>query len=267
MIPKIIHYCWLSNDPIPQQHQDCMQTWKTILPDYKWIKWDLSRFDINSSVWVREAFENKKYAFAADYIRLYAIFTMGGVYMDMDVEVLKPFDKFLENDFFTFNEYYPKRFQELGSDALLDANGRRIKDGKIAFGLQAAVLGGEKGSNHVKELMSYYENRHFVLPDGNLDTSIIAPTIYAHIAERWGFIYRDIEQKMNDRATIYPSKYVAATGDMRDNSNYAVHHCAHSWASSINQSKLRHFKKKLCVRIAMLAKRLFYLTTARICVF
>lgn len=78
MIPKIIHYCWLSNDPIPQQLKDCMKTWKQVLPDYEWVKWDFTRFDINSSAWVKEAFENKKYAFAADYIRLYAIYTMGG---------------------------------------------------------------------------------------------------------------------------------------------------------------------------------------------
>ena len=254
MVPKNIHYCWLSNDPIPQQLQDCMQTWKTILPDYKWIKWDFSRFDINSSVWVKEAFENKKYAFAADYIRLYAIYTMGGVYLDMDIEVLKPFDKFLENSFFTFNEYYPKRFMELGNDALLDTNGRRVKDGKIAFGLQAAVLGGEKGSKPIKELMSYYENRHFVLPDGNLDTSIIAPTIYANIAEQWGFVYRDVEQRLSDRVTIYPSTCVAATVDMKADSNYAVHHCAHSWASNIDQPKLRHFFLNICRKIATLIK-------------
>ena len=32
MIPKIIHYCWLSNDPIPQKLKECMETWKEKLP-------------------------------------------------------------------------------------------------------------------------------------------------------------------------------------------------------------------------------------------
>ena len=85
MIPKIIHYCWLSNDKIPQNLQQCMVSWKEKLPDYKFIKWDFSRFDKECSPWVKEAFEHKKYAFACDFIRLYAVYNYGGIYMDMDI--------------------------------------------------------------------------------------------------------------------------------------------------------------------------------------
>ena len=74
MIPKIIHYCWLSNDAVPQELQMYMATWKEKLPSYEFILWNFDRFDINSSLWVRQAFEAKKYAFAADYIRLYAVY-------------------------------------------------------------------------------------------------------------------------------------------------------------------------------------------------
>lgn len=254
MIPKIIHYCWLSNDPIPQSLLDCMHSWKEKLPDYTWLKWDLQRFDINSSVWVKEAFEAKKYAFAADYIRLYAIYTMGGVYLDMDIKVLKPLDDFLDNDFFTFNEYYPRRFKELNNESLLDAQGHRIREGKIAFGLQAAILGGEKGSSFVKELMGYYEDRHFLLQDGSLDTQIIAPTIYVRIAEKYGFVYRDVKQDLGNRVTIYPSYYVAATGDMISNSNYAIHYCAHSWASTIHMPVW----KRLWIKSQIIINKIFH---------
>ena len=89
MIPKIIHYCWLSNDPIPEKLQEYMKSWKEKLPDYEFKLWNFDCFDINSSQWVKEAFEAKKYAFAADYIRLYAVYNYGGIYMDMDVEVIK----------------------------------------------------------------------------------------------------------------------------------------------------------------------------------
>ena len=131
MIPKIIHYCWLSTDPVPQKLLDCMETWKKVLPDYQWVKWDLSRFDINSTVWTREAFQKKKYAFAADYIRLYAIYTMGGIYLDMDVEVVKSFDDFLDNDFFTFSEYYPEWFEKYHCECYLDENYHRIKGEEV----------------------------------------------------------------------------------------------------------------------------------------
>ena len=99
MIPKIIHYCWLSNDPIPEKLQEYMQSWKEKLPDYEFKLWNFDCFDINSSQWVKEAFEAKKYAFAADYIRLYAVYNYGGIYMDMDVEGIKSFNPLLNNDY------------------------------------------------------------------------------------------------------------------------------------------------------------------------
>ena len=75
MIPKIIHLCWLSGDPYPEEIQKCLDTWKEHLPDYEVWLWDTKRFDISSATWTRQAFEAKKYAFAADYIRLYALYT------------------------------------------------------------------------------------------------------------------------------------------------------------------------------------------------
>ena len=72
MIPKIIHLCWLSGDPYPTEIKKCLDTWKKYLPDYEVWVWDTKRFDINSTIWTKQAFEAKKYAFAADYIRLYA---------------------------------------------------------------------------------------------------------------------------------------------------------------------------------------------------
>ena len=80
MIPKIIHYCWLSNDPIPENMQKWMSTWKK-LNGYEFILWNFDRFDINSSIWVKQAFNAKKYAFAADYIRAFALYNYGGIYM------------------------------------------------------------------------------------------------------------------------------------------------------------------------------------------
>ena len=99
MIPKIIHYCWLSGDEIPEKLQLCMASWKKFLPEYEFMLWDLDRFDINQILWTKQAFESKKYAFAADYIRLYAIYTYGGIYLDMDVEVLKSFNPLLNRKY------------------------------------------------------------------------------------------------------------------------------------------------------------------------
>ena len=83
MIPKIIHYCWLSNDPFPEKIQMCIDSWKKVMPDYELKLWDTHNFDIeNSTPYVKEAFANRKWAFVADYIRLYALYTEGGIYLD-----------------------------------------------------------------------------------------------------------------------------------------------------------------------------------------
>ena len=69
MIPKIIHYCWLGDDPYPEKIQRCIDSWSKYLPDYEFVLWNKERFDIHSVPWVEQAYEAKKYAFAADYIR------------------------------------------------------------------------------------------------------------------------------------------------------------------------------------------------------
>ena len=105
-MPKIIHYCWLSGEPYPELVQRCMQSWKEKLPDYEFMLWDMNRFDIHSVPWVEQACAAKKWAFAADYIRLYALYNYGGIYLDSDVEVLKSFDDLLELPYFFGREHY-----------------------------------------------------------------------------------------------------------------------------------------------------------------
>ena len=95
MIPKIIHYCWLSGDPFPDLINKCIDSWHNILSDYEFMLWDTRKIDVNSNLWLKQAYENKKYAFAADYIRFFALYHYGGIYLDADVEVLKDFKSLL----------------------------------------------------------------------------------------------------------------------------------------------------------------------------
>lgn len=96
MIPKKIHLCWLGGGKYSPLIRHCIDSWYRILPDYEIILWDTGRFDVNSVPWVKEAFAAKKYAFASDYIRAYALYHEGGIYLDSDVEVLKTFDPLLQ---------------------------------------------------------------------------------------------------------------------------------------------------------------------------
>ncbi len=144
MIPKIIHLCWLSGDPYPADIQRCLDSWKEYLPDYEVMLWDRKRFDVNSTLWTKQAFENRKYAFAADYIRLYALYNYGGIYLDSDVLMYKSFDDLLHLPYF------------MGCD--------------FVGSFEPAVLGFEKHSHVIGHVLKHYDGRSFVKPDGSFDT-------------------------------------------------------------------------------------------------
>ena len=97
MIPKVIHYCWFGRGPKGDLANKCIESWKRFLPDYEIKEWNEDNFDVNMYQYTKEALENKKYAFVTDVVRLYALYTEGGVYMDTDVEVLKSFNPFLHH--------------------------------------------------------------------------------------------------------------------------------------------------------------------------
>jgi len=107
MIPKIIHLRWFSGEEYPKMIKRCLKSWKRHLPDYQIRLWDESNFDISQApLFVRQAYNAKKWAFAADYIRCWALYNYGGVYLDTDVEVLRPLDDFLNNRLFIFTQVF-----------------------------------------------------------------------------------------------------------------------------------------------------------------
>jgi mannosyltransferase OCH1-like enzyme len=82
MIPKIIHYCWISAEEYPQKIKECMTSWEKHLPGYELRKWDASNFVMDSTKWTSDAIKVNAYAVAADYIRFYALYNYGGIYLD-----------------------------------------------------------------------------------------------------------------------------------------------------------------------------------------
>ena len=206
MIPKIIHYCWLSGDPIPEEFQRYMDGWRQKLPDYEFKKWTLESFDINSSFWAKEAFERKRYATAADVVRLYAIYTMGGIYLDMDIEVKKDFAP------------------------LLDAPLMLAYENPQKDRIEAGVFGAEKGNPFIKACLDYYDGRHFVNPDGTLPV-ITLPEIMYTCLTRAGY-----------KGDLYPCSYFTAksyeTGEI-----FAVHHFAGGWKTE-RQKRWHGFEKR-----------------------
>ena len=92
MIPKIIHYCWFGRNPLPALTLKCIESWNTHLPDYEIIEWNEDNFDVNQFSFAKDAYDSKKYAFVSDVCRLYVLSKYGGIYLDTDMEILKPLD-------------------------------------------------------------------------------------------------------------------------------------------------------------------------------
>lgn len=218
-IPKIIHFCWLSGDPYPDLVRCCIQSWKEKLPDYEIILWDKERFDIHSVPWVEQACAAKKWAFAADYIRLYALYNYGGIYLDSDVEVLRSFDDLLERSYFFGREHTPDRID-------------------VSHIVEAATFGAEPKHPIIKKCLDYYEGRKFKLEDGVFDTTVL-PHIMATVLNDAGVLSELLPMHYfspkNTRTQI-----VEANAE-----TYSVHHFNGSWYS-LAQRKHVDARIRLC---------------------
>ena len=209
MIPKIIHYCWFGKGKMPALALKCIKSWKKHLPDYKIMEWNEDNFDIDLYRFAAEAYKERKFAFVADVCRLHALKEMGGIYLDTDVEFLKPLSSLMLNhNAFTGFE-----------DNLL---------------LSSAIMGSEKDGKWINELLAHYDDRSFYLPNGELDTNPNTEIITAFMQENKKVRIDNSLQKLRDYCTIYPSTYfspkswktftVTITKHTR-----CIHHFAGSW--------------------------------------
>lgn len=241
MIPKIIHYCWLSDDPIPDKYQAYISGWKEIMPHYEFKKWDRTIFNLDNHKFAKKAYENKKYAYAADLIRVYALYHYGGIYLDSDVEVFDSFDKFLSFGYFTSIEnHWNKSDFKLLKNRYFDEKGNRFEtvDKVLNVGLQAAIFGSEKHHPLTKDLLDYYMSLEWI--DNELPMT--APYIHSRIAEKYGFRYLDEVQFLKEKIAIFPSNVFATNKFKSSTDSQAIHHCAASWVKT--DSKLLGLLKK-----------------------
>lgn len=224
MIPKKIHYVWLGGGKTPSKIKKCMKSWNKHLPDYEIVCWDENRFDINSVPWVKEAYEAKKYAFAADYIRCYALYTEGGIYLDTDVEVLKSFDPLLHLPYFMG--------KETGSP------------------IESAVIGAEKGNHFYKLMLDYYNERHFKNGE-SLDTKALPYVMQSILNANYNVTTidsLDTNGRSQDNWYLFPEVYFSPkhweTGKIKKTPDtFSIHHFEASWQSKRYRRGLK-FKQK-----------------------
>ena len=206
MIPKIIHYCWFGGAPLPKLAQKCIESWKKYCPDYEIKRWDETNFDLNYNDYVHEAYAAQKWAFVTDVVRLYALVNYGGIYMDTDVEVLKPLDEFLKYEAFSGFE----------------------TDKNIPTGIMAS----EKDQNLFKELLDEYTDAHFLKSDGTYDKTTNVMRI-TNTCLKYGFVSNNSFQTVKG-FTLFPKDYFCPKDLLTRQINltentYTIHHFDGSW--------------------------------------
>ena len=160
MIPKIIHYLWMS-DKKTADAERCIASWREQMPDYEIKEWNKTNFPYQDFVWTREAFSKQKWAFVTDFFRLWVLDNYGGIYLDADVTATGTFDAFLDQPLFIGTEFTDQ--------------------------IAAHAIGAEKGHPFIRKWLEYYSERHFIKSDGSLDMKPIPNIITKIFIKNYGY--------------------------------------------------------------------------------
>ena len=199
MIPKIIHYCWFGGSPLPDDVKAYITTWCENFPDFEIKQWDESNFDVNRLLYTRQAYFARKYAFVSDVARLYALATDGGLYLDTDILIKKPFPE----------EWFD-----------LEGFGSFEHDKYVETGLIAS----SKGGSIISEFLEYYKTFSFFKGlTFDMTTNVIR---FTRFMQSRGFEMNNNEQSV-DKFTLFPQQLLCGKdwqkGRYDDETTFAVH--------------------------------------------
>lgn len=219
-IPRIFHYMWLGTRELPDEYKRYIETWHKYNPDYEIKIWNEKNYDINKNNYMLQAYEKKEWGFVPDYARLDIIYNYGGIYLDVDVEIIKKFDDLLNDEAF---------FGFVGN--------------QIALGLG---FGASKNNLFIKKLRDYYDEISFVRQDGSLDRRPCHYYQHPVFLEK-GFEIKNVYQKIDD-IVVYPSEVLAPIGpsnciDNFTSNTHSIHHYARSWESERERENVDKLKK------------------------
>ncbi|MCR5054862.1 MAG: hypothetical protein K6A69_08465 [Lachnospiraceae bacterium] len=207
VIPKVIHGIWFSDNPMPKLYLECLASWKKYAPDFEIRIWDLNSYKPDHCVFFEQALEHENWAFASDYARADLLRRYGGIYMDLDVEMLRSIDDLIYNDAYM-------SFESLD----------RIECG--------SGMGAKAGHPVIQEICESYEKRPYLKEDGSWDNST-CPVRYTQVIEKHGLKKNGGFQFVED-ITVYPFEMLTGksfdTGIIyKTDLSYTVHHHNGSW--------------------------------------
>ncbi len=195
MIPRKIHFCWFSENPYPDSILNCIRSWRRFLPDYELVHWNYGRARAIGLPWIDKALAEKNWAFAADAVRLHAVYTEGGIYLDSDVEVVKSFDPLLKRKYFFGYEN--------GSDRI-----------------EAAVFGAEPHFPPLEDALRFYREHSFEYSEDLVDEQVI-PNVLKGAFQKWNL-------EIFSESFFSPKSFLDGSVHS-DADTFCVHHFSSSW--------------------------------------
>lgn len=231
MIPKIIHYCWFGGNKKPKDVLQCIASWKKYLPNYEIREWNEENYDVNKCQYMADAYKEKKWAFVSDFCRLDVVHEYGGIYLDTDVEVVRPFDTLLEERLFCGFESRDLKQQKRWKMNL---------DESVNFGL---CFGAEQYHPILKEMLELYETLSFYNEDGTLNL-LSCPVYQTQILVKFGLKQDGRTQKIIG-GTAYSAEYFCPQSNLTEEmlfftkNTYSIHHFSNSWTDALFKNKVR----------------------------
>jgi mannosyltransferase OCH1-like enzyme len=216
MIPKLIHYCWFGPNKKSDLNIRCIESWEKYLSDFEIKEWNETNFPIDDYPFAKEAYSQGKYAFVADVARLYALQKEGGVYLDTDMEILKPIHHLLENTAFV---------------------GFESKEW-IAVG----IIGSVPSGHFINLLLNHYKTCPF--------STITQPYIATSILGKIGFDIDGESQTITDFLTVYSEDYFYPYSYYTKKMHFTENtRCLHHYEGSWQEEKFRkcYKPKSLCL--------------------
>lgn len=228
MIPKKIHYIWVGNKPKPPFVLECIDTWKKFLPDYEITEWGNECLDSIKNTYAIEAYQNERWAFVSDYIRLHILYHHGGIYLDTDIEVTQAFDNFLSLDFFSCHEIF---------------NGKTLP-------ITSAVMGASQGNSIIKDLLDIYQNKKFIIKN-KFDLTPNTQLITEFFVKKFNVSQQFFPGNtiyLREKEIIFPSNYFCEF--LENEINYSIHHFSGSWLlSHTRKDKLNILNRLIISRL------------------
>ncbi len=211
MIPRTIHYFWIGDSPKPKTVLYCIESWKKICPGYQIIEWNETNYDFSKNKYMMQAYQKKKWGFVPDFARMDIVLEQGGIYLDTDVELIRPLDGLLDNKAF------------MGFEKTTE------KEHFVACGLG---FGAEPGNILIREMRDEYQDISFVDDEGNMNL-LPSPQYNTRVLKRHGLKNEDRDQLIGDimiyaSDVLCPKMYCSSKTHLTERT-VSIHHYDATW--------------------------------------